>query len=524
MEMGDRSRILIIDDDPLIRKTLSDILSAKGYELTVTSYGAEGLAIARQCDVDIVLVDLKLPDISGLDVLQGLKQTCPQVEAIVLTGHATLDSAIDATNRGAFSYLQKPYEIEQLLLLIGQAVDKQMAEKAISRLASFPRLDPDVIIETDTEGTVTYTNPAAGRIFPDLRSLGCRHPMIAAVKPVLNTLMTQQGHKLVLEVPAGGMVYEQHMWYVPELNLIRIYAIDITERKRMEKELEMHRSRLEELVRERTRELELARMTAEAANRAKSEFIGNMSHEVRTPLNAIMGFSDLLADGVIGPITDKQKEYLQDISESGRRLLSLINDILDLSRIEDGGAELALSDFDLGELLDRCMAFFRKKAVNCNVRTVLDVEKGIGKITADKIKVKQAVLNLLNNALTFTPGGGIVRLSARRDFASAESSGPGLQGSESRPMVEIRVEDTGIGIAKEDQERLFKPFELLEDPITKKHGGLGIGLYLARRNVELHGGSIRVESEKGKGSKFVIAMPVEVRQPEIETARQGDTL
>jgi signal transduction histidine kinase/ActR/RegA family two-component response regulator len=520
--MNDKSRILIIDDDPMVRKTLSDILRIRGYEPLASGYGAEGLDIARQSDINIALVDLKLPDIPGTEVLAGIKEACPYAEVIVLTGHATLDSAIEATNRGAFSYLQKPYEIEQLLLHIERAIDKQAAEKAIARLASFPRLDPDPIIEADTEGNVTYTNPAAGSISPDLRSLGGRHPVIAAMKSVLDTLLKEPGRKDVLEVADDGKVYELHLSYVPEVDLIRSYVIDITERKRMEKELEMHRHSLEELVRERTRELEIARMTAEAANIAKSEFIGNMSHEVRTPLNSIIGFADLLADGMTGPVTDKQKEYLHDISESGHRLLSLINDILDLSKMESGGTDLVLSDFNLNELLHGCLVFFKKKAASGNIHTELDVEEGISKITADKIKIRQVVLNLLKNAFKFTPEGGCISLCARKGRETARSTERGPQVFEGQAAVEVSVEDTGTGIAKEDQKKLFKPFELLEQPLTKKHGGIGIGLYLARRNIELHGGRIWVESEEGKGSRFIFTIPVEVRQSQIEIEEQKD--
>jgi signal transduction histidine kinase len=522
--MNDKSRILIIDDDPMVRKTLSDILRMRGYEPLASGYGAEGLAIARQSDINIALVDLKLPDIPGTEVLTGIKETCPHAEVIVLTGHATLDSAIEATNRGAFSYLQKPYEIEQLLLHIQRAIDKQIAKKAIARLASFPRLDPAPIIETDSEGTVTYANPAAEKIFPDLRTLGARHPLLAAMEPVLNRLVTERERKVVLEVEDDGTVYELRLSYVQEINLVRTYVIDITGRKRMEEELEMHRSRLEEMVRERTRELEIARMTAEAANRAKSEFIGNMSHEVRTPLNAIIGFADLLADGMTGPVTDKQKEYLHDISESGHRLLSLVNDILDLSKMESGGKDLVLSDFDLNELLDGCLVFFRKKAASGNIRTELNVEEGISKITADKIKIRQVVLNLLSNALKFTPEGGRISLCARKIRETAGSPDRGPQVFEGQAEVEVSVEDTGTGIAKEDQEKLFKPFELLEQPLTKKHGGIGIGLYLARRNIELHGGRIWVESEEGKGSRFIFTIPVEVRQSQTEKGEQKDVL
>lgn len=506
--MDGKPGILIIDDDPLVRRTLSDVLRTKGFGTAVASSGGEGLAIAGKSGIDVALVDLKLPDIPGGEVLTSIRSTCPHVEVIVLTGHATLDSAIDATNKGAFSFLQKPYEIEELLLHIEKAVDKQMAEKAIARLATFPRLDPNAIIEIDTGGNVTYTNPACGSIFPDLCLAGDRHPVIAAMKPVLGRIVEEQGRKVVLEAASDGRIYELHPSYLPEVGLVRAYVIDVTRRKHMEEELETHRSGLEDLVRKRTRDLDIARMTAEAANRAKSEFIGNMSHEVRTPLNSIIGFADLMTDGMTDPLTDEQREYLRDISESGRRLLALINDMLDLSRIETGEADLILSDFDLAELLEGCLALFRKKAVKGKIYVRLDIGEGIGDIRADRLKIKQVVLNLLSNAFKFTTDGGRVSLCAQRKCGTAGSAAVtcGVVGGGSS-VVEVTVEDTGIGIRMEDRERLFKPFELLEDTMTKEYGGAGIGLYLARRNVELHGGRIWVESEEGKGSRFTFSIP-----------------
>jgi signal transduction histidine kinase len=242
--------------------------------------------------------------------------------------------------------------------------------------------------------------------------------------------------------------------------------------------------RLLEEIRAKSRELE-------QANKHKSEFLANMSHELRTPLNAIIGFSEVLSERMFGEVNDKQLEYLQDIHSSGHHLLSLINDILDLSKIEAGRMELDLTRFDLGLLLDNAMTLVRERAARHGLALALDVDDAVGEWVADARKVKQVLINLLSNAVKFTPAGGTVTVSARRSNGS----------------VEIAVSDTGVGIAPADQALVFEEFRQASGEYLRKSEGTGLGLSLARRFVELHGGTIHVESQPGKGSTFVFTLP-----------------
>jgi signal transduction histidine kinase len=230
----------------------------------------------------------------------------------------------------------------------------------------------------------------------------------------------------------------------------------------------------------------------EAANRHKSEFLANMSHELRTPLNAIIGFSEVLLERMFGELNAKQAEYLEDIMVSGRHLLSLINDILDLSKIEAGRMELELTSFDLRAALDNALTLVRERAVRHRIALRMAVDPRLGQIVADERKVKQILLNLLSNALKFTPEGGQVTLGA--ELADGR--------------VEISVSDTGIGIAAEDQEAIFEEFRQVGGDYARKREGTGLGLALARKFVELHGGRIWVQSELGRGSAFTCALPL----------------
>jgi signal transduction histidine kinase len=243
-------------------------------------------------------------------------------------------------------------------------------------------------------------------------------------------------------------------------------------------------SGLERKVLEKTHQLE-------RANRHKSDFVANMSHELRTPLNAVIGFSDVLKDQYFGPLNDKQLQYARDIHESGTHLLSLINDILDLSKVEAGRMELDLTRFDLPAAIDNALVLVRERAIRQRVELRRDIAPGIGEIVADERKLKQILINLLTNAVKFSRAGGRVEVVVS-EFADATT---------------ICVRDNGIGIAPEDQAAIFEEFRQLHRPGAGRHEGTGLGLSLVKRFVELHGGTIVVQSDAGNGAAFTFTLP-----------------
>ena len=257
-----------------------------------------------------------------------------------------------------------------------------------------------------------------------------------------------------------------------------------TEFNKMADQLQEYTDSLERRVAEKTTQLELA-------NRHKSEFLANMSHELRTPLNAIIGFSEVLKERMFGDLNDKQMEYVRDIYGSGQHLLSLINDILDLTKVEAGHMALDVAEFDVRAAVDNCCTLIRERAHRSRLKFSCEVEPNVGKWPADERKFKQVILNLLTNAVKFTPAGGMVTLRTWIEDG----------------WLVVSVRDTGIGIAAEDRAAIFKEFHQLPLQGMAKQEGTGLGLSLSRRLVELHCGTLTVESEPRRGSTFTARFP-----------------
>ncbi len=254
-------------------------------------------------------------------------------------------------------------------------------------------------------------------------------------------------------------------------------------------------SRLErtaEALTERTRELEMARKEAESANRAKSEFLANMSHELRTPLNAVIGFSEIMRDAKFGPLSERYREYSADIFNSGTHLLAVVNQILDLAKIEAGQLRLDESDIAFGRLASGCMTLVQEKALRNGISLSLDLAPVLPPLRGDETRIRQILLNLLSNAVKFTERGGSVTLSARIDPDGA---------------FEFAIADTGIGMTETDLVTAFLPFHQIESNLARRHEGTGLGLPLARTLAEQHGGTLTLESKPGVGTTARLRLP-----------------
>jgi signal transduction histidine kinase len=392
---------------------------------------------------------------STLDLQEVLTTIVKQAVQLSETNSGWILEADEET--GEFR-MQATYGLPEKLVATMRDIPLRPGESATGRVAALraPVQIPDLKTDPDYPGRLQQLSDQAG-----MRSL-LAVPLLREGR-VLGSLAVSR--KSTGEFPAEV------------IDLLQTFAAQST--------LAIQNARLFREIEQKSRELE-------AASHHKSEFLANMSHELRTPLNAVIGFSEVLQQKMFGDLNDKQVEYVEDIHSSGRHLLSLINDILDLSKIEAGKVELDRSRFDLPSTIDGTLTLVRERATRHGLTINLSLDERLGEIEADERKVRQILLNLLSNAVKFTPDGGQIDVTAAVVDDAAE----------------IAVKDTGIGIAPADQESIFEEFQQVGGDHEGKREGTGLGLTLARRFVELHGGRIWVDSSVGKGATFTFTLPI----------------
>jgi PAS domain S-box-containing protein len=368
---------------------------------------------------------------------------------------------------------------------------------------------PEGIFQSSREGKFLSVNAKLAEMF------GYKSPeqMIAEVQDINNQLFANPEQRLVIIDAAVREKSYAHLevlykkrdgvYFMANIYMRAVrdssgnvlffegFVEDITARKRAEEELAHYRGHLEELVKERTAELAVAKEQAESADRLKSAFLATMSHELRTPLNSIIGFTGILLQGIAGPLNDEQKKQLGMVKNSSEHLLAMINDVLDISKIEAGQLQLQIADFDLQQLMKKTMNAVKplaeKKRLLLEARALPDPVE----ITGDPRRVEQVILNLLGNAVKFTDKGSVI-----------------MECSHQNGFVQLSVADTGIGIKKSDMDSLFRPFKQLDTGLNRQSEGTGLGLSICKRLVEMMGGRIWVESEQGRGSIFSFTIPV----------------
>ena len=371
---------------------------------------------------------------------------------------------------------------------------RKESESRIRELARFPDENPAPVMRVGADGVISYANGPAAILLRAWETTVNGDVPAGVLRMVRDALAAAA--PIEYETTCSGRVYLLAFMPVPEGNYVNVRGDDITDRKRAELELKNHRDNLEELVIERTTALVMAHNDVLVASRAKSAFLASMSHELRTPLNAIIGYSEMLEETSVEEGNERLREDLRKITASGRHLLTLINDILDLSKIDAGKVQFSLEEFEVERLMRDLETTIRPMVTKNHNRFDMVIDGELGTMYSDAIRVKQVLLNLLSNACKFTTRGRIM-LMVRRETTAAGAS------------LSFIVNDTGIGMTQDQVTCLFEPFTQADRAIAIKYGGTGLGLAISRRLCQLMGGDIRVHSDIGVGTNFTVRLPAE---------------
>ncbi len=499
-----------------------------GYQVESSRVGTGvQLNVALEEPWDLMCTDWMLPSFGGLQALQMAAEVARDLPCIVISGTPNEEAAVAALRAGALDFLSKDKPlrfvpaIERALREAAERRTRVMVERELrlteERYRAAFEAAPEAIITYDLDtGSIIDANASMVTLFGYSRDQ-FRTLRIDDLSPEVHSdgrvsretvprylALAERGEPVVFEwvnrdAFGNDFPTEVRMTLLPSSGhkLVRISMLDLRDRKRSEE------------LRRRAIELELQNRRIQEANRLKSEFLANMSHELRTPLNAIIGFAELLFDGAVDPTTPQHKEFLGDILTSGRHLLQLINDVLDLAKVEAGKLDFRPESVDLARVLSEVVAITRTTASSKRITVTVDVAPAIAQVVVDPNRLKQVAYNYVSNALKFTPDGGSVSVRV------AEEGGD---------MFRLEVEDTGVGIAPADLGRLFIEFQQLDAGAAKRHQGTGLGLALTRRLVEAQGGAVGVRSTPGKGSVFHAVLPRNTRDTSMPSVPRTSTL
>lgn len=489
-------RLLLVEDSEDDCELLRRELRRGGYVLDLVRVWAPGpFAAALESPWDLLISDWTLPGFRGEQVLEMLAARGIDLPCIVLSGTPSEEHAVQALRLGALDFLSKDKPgrlVPAVQRALREAADRrgrlQVEQELVlseERYRTGFEVAPEALLTFDlVVGKIIDANSNAQQLFQrTLDELRQQTPSELLCERVASAVRGEKAiYHCTFEVGGEKIPTEIHAVALPTKTgkLARIAITDLRERMRAEE------------LRRRSIELELQNRRFQEASRLKSEFLANMSHELRTPLNAIIGFAELLYDGHVAPSSVQHSEFLSDILVSGRHLLQLINDVLDLAKVEAGKLDFRPEPVDLARLLGEVTAIVRTTAANKHIAIATEVEPDARQVVIDPARFKQIAYNYISNALKFTNVGG--RVTARVV-------------AHTQDRFRFEVEDTGVGIALHDQPQLFIEFQQLEHGAAKRHGGTGLGLALTRRLVEAQGGEVGVHSRLGAGSTFHAILP-----------------
>jgi signal transduction histidine kinase len=486
--MTEKIRILVADDEKPIRDGCQRVLTGHGYEVLSAENGKLALDTLAREPVDILLLDLKMPVMGGEEVLETVRKTYPDIPVIIITGHGTVDTAVECMKKGAYDFITKPFQINQFLIVIRRAADKRTLEAKAklfeeerlrnlhdlglekSRIKTIVNCMGNGVMVTNRDLEVVLHNPALMRLLEISREVSNPAPITEIVNhgPLIDTLKrilsgdSPQQESTAQEIPAGKNVLRSIS--APVLGPDRAVLGTVTV---------------------------LENITAfKQLDQMKSDFVNMVAHELRSPLVSIRQLNSVLLEGLAGPMEPKQQDFIGRGTKKIDALLELISDLLDVAKIEAGRFLQRKVPTDIGKIIEECIALLEPRAKNQGIALTFSCQE-LKPVHADPKNMEEIFNNLISNAINYSPGGGQVTVTAK-----------GLG-----EYVEIRVADTGVGIPPEEVPKIFDKFYRVKHPKTRQVMGTGLGLAIVKGAVEAHHGTIDVESVVDKGTTFRVLLP-----------------
>lgn len=487
--MKDSSTVLIADDERAIREGCQRVLTAHGYKVLSAENGQIALTMLSQNRVDILLLDLKMPVMGGEEVLGIVRETYPRVPVIIITGHGTVDTAVECMKKGAYDFVTKPFQLDPFLLIIRRAAEKRKLEEKArlfeeestrnlydlriekSRLRTIINCMGNGVMVTNRNLEMVLHNPALARLLEISRRIENPVPVteIFSQSPLVKTLEqiisgnSREDEAVIQEITAGKNVLRAISAPLLGPESAVMGTVTVLENVSAFKQLDQ----------------------------MKSDFVNMVAHELRSPLVSMRQLNSVLLDGLAGPMEEKQKDFVARGARKIDSLLDLIKDLLDVAKIEAGQFSQRKIPTDIGHILEDAVTLIRPRAEEQGIDLVLTC-RDLAPVHADPKSMEEIFNNLISNAVNYSPDGGKVTVTAN-----------GLG-----EYVEVKVEDTGVGIAPEELPKIFDKFYRVKHPRTRKVVGTGLGLAIVKGAVEAHHGTIDVESRLNQGTAFRVLLPI----------------
>lgn len=524
-----KARILVVDDEKNVLSTIQAILQEDGFDVDVANDGKPAIEAIRARHYDLVLTDLKMPEVDGLEVLAEARKSSPNTVTMMMTGYGSLTSALEAVQLGAYDYLLKPMEVPELKY----AVKRGLERRQLSEVDTLYRIGQTLSSTLEEREIAAEIAEATQRVLRlEHASLTCAGPDAAdaVVAQVLHDPRVQGKLKAGLIVTSEDDIALRDWAHAHQVKSAALvpgrckddlvcvllahngnspFEFHASSRRFMQAlaaqaALAVNNSRLFHELKGNNEQLQAANQKLRDLDELKSRFLRMATHELRTPLTLILGYDSMLAESAKPRLSPDEQEMLSQAIQSCRRLIHLVSSMLDIHRIEAGKMELSLAPCDLIRMAGRVLTLFQTEAQQKGIHLGLQVPTSLPLVDADSERVEQVIINLVANALKFTDAGGSVRIGVSKVGGNA---------------VEVVVNDTGIGIPLEQQSQIFAEFTRIRRAGQKgDRDGSGLGLAISKRIVEAHAGEISVNSEVGRGSTFRFRIPAKAVQAQAKDA------